>query len=102
MLAGARQVGKTTLLKELFPNHNFVSLDLPSLAEQAENDLDIFLAQHPFPLVVDEVQYAPKLFSHLKSKIDLNRHQMGQVILTSSQKFTLMKEVYYRFIKLAG
>ncbi len=93
VVAGARQVGKTTLLKELFPNHHYVSLDLPSLAEQAENDPDLFLAQHPTPLVVDEVQYAPKLFRHLKSKIDSNRHQMGQVILTGSQKFTLMKEV---------
>jgi predicted AAA+ superfamily ATPase len=93
VVVGARQVGKTTLLKELFPKHHFVSLDLPSLAEQAENDPDLFLAQHPFPLVVDEVQYAPKLFRHLKSRIDSNRHQMGQVILTGSQKFTLMKEV---------
>ncbi|MCX6116820.1 MAG: ATP-binding protein [Proteobacteria bacterium] len=93
VLAGARQVGKTTLLKELFPQHNFVSLDLPSLAEQAENDPDLFLTQHPFPLIVDEVQYAPKLFRHLKSRIDLQRHKMGQVILTGSQKFILMKEV---------
>jgi predicted AAA+ superfamily ATPase len=93
VLAGARQVGKTTLLKELFPEHNFVSLDLPSIAEQAENDPDLFLNQHPFPLIVDEVQYAPKLFRHLKSRIDLQRHKMGQVILTGSQKFILMKEV---------
>jgi len=93
VLTGARQVGKTTLLRELFPNYTFVSLDLPSLAEQAENDPQVFLEAHPAPLVIDEVQYAPKLFRHLKVQIDKNRHCMGQFILTGSQKFVLMKEV---------
>jgi predicted AAA+ superfamily ATPase len=86
-------VGKTTLLRELFPNYGFVSLDLPSLAEQAENEPQVFLESHPSPLIIDEVQYAPKLFRHLKTRIDRDRHSMGQFILTGSQKFTLMKEV---------
>jgi predicted AAA+ superfamily ATPase len=93
VLTGARQVGKTTLLRELFPDHGFVSLDLPSLAEQAENEPQAFLQSNPAPLVIDEVQYAPGLFRHLKSKIDQDRHAMGQFILTGSQKFTLMQEV---------
>lgn len=93
VLTGARQVGKTTLLKELFPEHGFVSLDLPSLAEQADNEPHVFLQVHPGPLVIDEVQYAPKLFRHLKIEIDRDRHSMGRFILTGSQKFTLMREV---------
>lgn len=93
VLTGARQVGKTTLLRECFPQYTFVSLDLPSLAEQAENEPQVFLEAYPAPLIIDEVQYAPKLFRHLKSKIDQARHSMGQFILTGSQKFTLMKEV---------
>lgn len=93
VLTGARQVGKTTALRTLFPRYNFVSLDLPSLAEQAENEPNVFLQAYPPPVIVDEVQYAPKLFRHLKSVIDQNRHLMGQFILTGSQKFTLMKEV---------
>ncbi len=93
VLAGARQVGKTTLLKHCFPNHNFVSLDLPSLAEMAESEPNAFLKMHPAPLIIDEVQYAPKLFRNLKVAIDNDRHKMGQFILTGSQKFTLMKEV---------
>lgn len=93
VLTGARQVGKTTLLRELFPNYGFVSLDLPSLAEQAENEPQVFLESHPSPLIIDEVQYAPELFRHLKTRIDRDRHSMGQFILTGSQKFTLMKEV---------
>lgn len=93
VLTGARQVGKTTLLKNLFPKHHFVSLDLPSVAEQADREPAIFLAQFKGPAIIDEVQYAPGLFRHLKVKIDQDRHSMGRFILTGSQKFTLMKEV---------
>lgn len=93
VLTGARQSGKTTLLKTLFPQYNYISLDLPSLAEQAEKNPKEFFADNPFPLIIDEVQYAPELFRHLKSIVDEDRHNMGSYILTGSQKFTLMKEV---------
>ena len=93
VLTGARQVGKTTLLRELFPRHHLVSLDLPSVAEQAETDPQRFLAAHPPPVIVDEVQYAPQLFRHLKVAIDADRHRFGQYLLTGSQNFVLMKEV---------
>lgn len=92
-LTGARQVGKTTLLKKLFPHHSYVSLDIPSTADLAENNPDLFLKRYSVPLVIDEVQYAPKLFRHLKIWIDQNRNQKGQLIMTGSQKFNLMKEV---------
>jgi len=93
VLTGARQVGKTTLLKHCFPNHSFVSLDLPSLAEMAESEPQAFLERYPAPVIIDEVQYAPKLFRNLKVAIDSDRHRKGQFILTGSQKFTLMREV---------
>ena len=93
VLTGARQTGKTSLVKHLFPNYELVSLDLPSEAELAERDPRTFLARHPPPLVVDEVQYAPGLFRHLKTAIDARRGQSGQFILTGSQKFPLMKSV---------
>ncbi len=93
VLTGARQVGKTTLLRNLFPSHRYVSLDLPSLAEAAENEPESFLSSYPAPLIVDEVQYAPKIFRFLKVLVDRDRHNMGQYILTGSQKFPLMKEV---------
>ncbi|MEY4548850.1 MAG: hypothetical protein RL685_5045 [Pseudomonadota bacterium] len=93
VLTGARQTGKTTLLRGLFPGHHYVSLDLPSAAELAEREPELFLAQHPAPLLVDEVQYAPGLFRHLKIAIDGDRHSMGRFILTGSQKFSLMKAV---------
>lgn len=93
VVTGARQTGKTTLLRELFPEHHYVSLDLPSAAELAEREPELFLTQHPAPLLVDEVQYAPGLFRHLKIAVDSDRHSMGRFVLTGSQKFTLMKAV---------
>jgi len=93
ILTGARQVGKTTLLKTLFPQYHFVSLDLPSNAELAEKQPQEFIKRYPPPVIIDEVQYAPALFRHLKIWIDQNRQCYGQFLLTGSQKFTLMQNV---------
>ena len=93
IVTGARRAGKTTLLRAAFPDHHYVSLDLPTIAEQAERNPDLFLRQHPPPVLVDEVQYAPGLFRHLKAAIDAHRHEMGRFILAGSQHFTLMKGV---------
>ena len=73
VLTGPRQAGKTTLLRELFPNHNYASLDLPSLAEAAETDPDSFFKAYPPPVLIDEVQYAPGLFRHIKRLVDQSR-----------------------------
>ena len=93
VLTGARQTGKTSTFRRLFPDHEFVSLDLPTEAEQAEKEPQGFLLRHPAPVIIDEVQYAPSLFRYLKSAIDGNRTGNGQFLLTGSQKFTLMKNV---------
>jgi predicted AAA+ superfamily ATPase len=93
VLTGARQTGKTSTLLRLFPKHGFVSLDLPSEAEQAEKEPHNFLRRYPSPMIIDEVQYAPGLFRHLKVTVDASRARNGQFLLTGSQKFTLMKSV---------
>jgi predicted AAA+ superfamily ATPase len=93
VLTGARQTGKTSTFLRLFPNHSFVSLDLPTEAEQAEKEPRNFLQRHPPPVLIDEVQYAPGLFRHLKAEVDAHRTRNGQFLLTGSQKFTLMKNV---------
>ena len=72
VLTGARQTGKTTVLQKMFPDHSYVSLDLPSQSERAERDPESFLTSFPGPLIVDEVQCAPGLFRHLKSVVDKN------------------------------
>ncbi len=93
VLTGARQTGKTSTFLRLFPTHSFVSLDLPTEAEQAEKEPRTFLQRHPPPVIIDEVQYAPGLFRHLKAEVDARRMRNGQFLLTGSQKFTLMKSV---------
>ncbi len=93
ILTGARQVGKTSLLQKLFPEHRLITLDLPSHAELAEKKPGDFFDRFPPPVIIDEVQYAPNLFRHLKIRIDQNRNRYGQYLLTGSQKFTLMKNV---------
>lgn len=93
VLTGARQTGKTSTLRRLFPDYAFVSLDLPTEAEQAEKEPDRFLRRYAPPVIIDEAQYAPDLFRHLKVAVDAARGRRGQFLLTGSQKFTLMKGV---------
>jgi predicted AAA+ superfamily ATPase len=93
VLTGARQTGKTSTFLHLFPGHSFVSLDLPTEAEQAEKEPRAFLQRHPPPVIIDEVRYAPGLFRHLKAEVDSHRTRNGQFLLTGSQKFSLMKNV---------
>lgn len=93
LLTGARQTGKTSLLRHAFPLATFVGLDLPSAAYQAEEAPREFLAGDAEPLLIDEVQYAPGLFRHLKLAIDRDRHRMGRFLMTGSQKFALMRSV---------
>ena len=93
VLTGARQTGKTATLRHIFPDYSFVSLDLPTEAEQAEKDPATFLLRHAPPVIIDEVQYAPGLFRHLKAAVDAHRGRNGQFLLTGSQKFTLMTGV---------
>lgn len=92
-VTGARQVGKTSLLLKIYPSYSFVTLDLPSAAELAERQPEEFIKRYPPPVVIDEVQYAPKIFRHLKLLIDRQRDLYGQFILTGSQKFGLMKGI---------
>ncbi len=95
LLTGARQTGKTTLLRDLYPDAPFLTLDLPSVAQEAELNGTAFLdalAGHP-TVILDEVQYAPALFRSLKVAVDADRHRMGRFIMTGSQKFALMENL---------
>lgn len=93
MVTGPRQVGKTTLLKSLMPlNMEYASLDDPVLRRQAEEDPKLFLEEHPAPLLIDEVQYAPSLFPYIKLEVD-KTEATGQYWLTGSQQFHLMRRV---------
>ena len=93
VLTGARQTGKSSLLRELLPEAPFISFDLPSVADAASQSPDQFFANASEPIILDEIQHAPQLFRYLKNRIDLDRHRMGRFYLTGSQKFGLMKEL---------
>ena len=92
-LVGPRQVGKTSILEREFQDYGYVSLDVASNAETAETRPEAFLRQHPPPVVIDEVQYAPSFFRHLKTHVDANKGQNGLFILTGSQNFLMMENL---------
>jgi len=94
LLTGQRQVGKTTLLDELVKKKRpYVTLDNPKLRKMAQNDPELFLSENPPPVIIDEVQYAPELFPHIKMYVDNNKSHKGAFWLTGSQKFSLMKGI---------
>lgn len=90
ILTGARQTGKTTLLKKLADGkRNYITLDDLQNRELAQNDPAMFLQLFPRPLLIDEVQYAPQLFSYIKIEIDKGAAP-GSFWLTGSQAFRMM------------
>jgi uncharacterized protein len=89
VLTGARQTGKSTLLRHLFPNVAYASLDDPFTLQAAREDPRSFLTQAP-RLIVDEIQRLPELFPHVKGLVDADRRNAGRFLLTGSQIFPLM------------
>ena len=94
LVSGSKQVGKTTMLKKLMEgtNRNYVSLDDLQERALAKNDPEMFLQLHKPPVLIDEVQYAPELFSMIKLIVD-KEHKKGDFWLTGSQIFDLMRGV---------
>ncbi len=92
LITGARQTGKTSLLRHLYPSASYLTLDLPANAEAARTAPDELLAAYPPPVIIDEIQYAPSLLRHLKVRIDRDRSP-GRFLLTGSQVFPLMQGV---------
>lgn len=89
LVTGPRQSGKTTLLRARFgDSHRYVSLEAPHVRERALADPVGFLADHPPPLILDEVQHAPELLSYLQVAIDEDRRP-GRWLLSGSQGFPL-------------
>jgi predicted AAA+ superfamily ATPase len=92
MLTGPRQVGKTTLLEMCAQDapRRYVTLDDLDTRALAQSDPALFLQTWPAPVTIDEVQYAPQLFSAIKMQVD-RAQTNGQFWLTGSQKFPLMR-----------
>ena len=92
LLIGPRQVGKTTMLEHLMDgtNRQKVTLDDVENRRLAKSDPALFLELHPAPVLIDEVQYAPELFSYIKIAVDSGAAP-GSYWLTGSQAFQLME-----------
>ena len=95
IVCGARQVGKTTLLKQIQEKKGelqYVTLDYPRIRSLAKEDPELFLQQYQPPIIIDEIQYAPELLPYIKMRVDKSGLH-GQYYLTGSQMFHMMKNV---------
>ncbi|MDD2707136.1 MAG: ATP-binding protein [Verrucomicrobiae bacterium] len=93
LVIGARQVGKTTLLEKLLSKEcRQITFDPVLDVGQARQDPYFFLDQHPPPIILDEIQYAPELLSAIKRRVD-GDPKPGQYFLTGSQNPALLKNV---------
>ena len=92
IVTGPRQVGKTTMLKKLMEgtDRSYVTLDDLNERALAQREPEMFFQLHQPPLLIDEVQYAPQLFTYIKIISD-REQRAGDFWLTGSQTFSLMK-----------
>lgn len=92
LVTGARQVGKSTLLKHIAKDYAYLTFDDPLLLEQAKQEPRLFFLNRSGDVILDEVQYAPELFPLLKLEID-KQQKNGMFLLSGSQAFELMQNV---------
>ena len=101
VLTGARQVGKSTMLKEVYKDINYVTLNRPIVRESAKDNPSLFFDVYKPPVVVDEIQKAAELFDYIKDIVDEDKTK-GQFFLTGSQSMNLMKNVSESLAGRAG
>ncbi len=92
LILGARQVGKSTLLKHTYPNLPHITFDPFMDLYNVKEDPDLFLSQYKDPVILDEIQFHPELMSAIKRKVD-SSEQPGQYFLTGSQSLSVLKNV---------
>lgn len=92
LVAGPRQVGKTTMLQRITEGMNYVTLDDVLVRASAQEESGTFFKDNPPPVFVDEIQKAPELFQQIKMHIDGNRRK-GEFFMCGSQQFQMMKGV---------
>ncbi len=90
LITGARQTGKSTLVKHLYSDIKQVSFDDPFVEEQAKNNPEMFLSLNEPPVFLDEIQYVPSLFRYIKQSSD-NSNSKGLFYLSGSQPFKLIE-----------
>ena len=91
LVTGARQIGKTEMIKKLFPDKKYVLIDDPFIEEQANNNPNMFMMLNQPPVIYDEVQRAPGLFRYIKIACDSTTDK-GLFCLSGSQPLELMEK----------
>ncbi len=92
-LTGPRQSGKTTLVRAMFPDFNYINLEnLNDFSALSEDPLRLLKSLSPKGVIIDEVQKMPELFSYIQVMVDESR-EMGKIILTGSQNFLLLEKI---------
>lgn len=91
VITGARQVGKTTLCKHLFPHFQYVNLEDLSMREMIADDMKKFVNSVQEGIVIDEVHHLPELFSYIQVAVDNDRSK--RFILTGSSNLAMMQHV---------
>ena len=92
LLTGARQVGKSTIIKHVFPEYNRADFDDRLTRLQAREEPKLFFMNNPRPLFIDEVQKENSIFEEIKLIVD-NSDARGDFILSGSAKLELMKGI---------
>jgi len=92
VLTGARQVGKSTMLKEVYRNINYITLNHPLVRESAKENPSLFFQVNKPPVIIDEIQKAAEIFDYIKDIVDEEKKK-GQFFLTGSQSIKLMKNI---------
>jgi predicted AAA+ superfamily ATPase len=100
IVTGARQVGKTTMLKQMY-NLNYVTMNTAATRQSAKESPSIFFDYNKLPIIVDEIQKAPELFEYVKEIVD-GKKMHGQFYLTGSQSFKLMQNITESLAGRAG
>ena len=94
VLTGARQVGKSTMLKTVYKDIRYITLNRPLVRESAKENPSLFFDMNKPPVIVDEIQKAAELFDYIKDIVDEdNDKKKGQFYLTGSQSMKLMKNI---------
>ena len=101
VLTGPRQSGKTTLVRAIFPEKPYISLENPDQRLFANEDPRGFLSRYPDGAIFDEVQRSPDLLSYIQGLVDEQRTP-GRYILTGSQNFALSRQVSQSLAGRAG
>ena len=89
---GPRQSGKTTLVRHVLPDYNYVNLENPRERKLATDDPEAFFSIHPVPLIVDEVQRVPDILSWIQVRVD-ESGKKGEYVLTGSHQPLLKEKV---------